>query len=409
MPDVLGQALRDDWGRLLGRLIRGSGRPDLAEDALAEAFAQAAEQWGEGASPRNPAGWLATTAQRRLIDAQRAEIRRRTPEFRRAVATVASVESVAPTPGDDVDDRIALLFMATHPALAEDVRPALALRFVLGVPTGVIARLFLVPVPTMAARLTRAKRRLADIGAAFRVPPPVSWPERVDDVARAIYLAFTAGYAPGDHDVVRVADAGDAVRLAVLAADLLPGEPVLDALAALLLLHHARRDARVGADGALVVLAKQDRSQWRGEEIAQGLERLTRLQPAEGYGEELRLQALIAAFHATAATASDTDWAGIARAYRRLEELTGSPIVRLNRAVAVGEAVGPLAGLAVLRAVGEQLPGHYRVALVRAELLRRGGHPDAAREAYREALRLVPDGVERRHIASRLALMSELP
>ena len=409
MPDVLGQALRDDWGRLLGRLIRGSGRPDLAEDALAEAFAQAAEQWGEGASPRNPAGWLATTAQRRLIDAQRAEIRRRTPEFRRAVATAVSVEPVDQAPGDDVDDRIALLFMATHPALAEDVRPALALRFVLGVPTDVIARLFLVPVPTMAARLTRAKRRLADIGAAFRVPPPVSWPERVDDVARAIYLAFTAGYAPGDQDVVRVADAGDAVRLAVLAADLLPGEPVLDALAALLLLHHARRDARVGADGALVVLAKQDRSQWRGEEIAQGLERLTRLQPAEGYGEELRLQALIAAFHATAATASDTDWAGIARAYRRLEELTGSPIVRLNRAVAVGEAVGPLAGLAVLRAVGEQLPGHYRVALVRAELLRRGGHPDAAREAYREALRLVPDGVERRHIASRLALMSELP
>ena len=409
MPDVLGQALRDDWGRLLGRLIRGSGRPDLAEDALAEAFAQAAEQWVEGAAPRNPAGWLTTTAQRRLIDAQRAEIRRRTPEFRRAVATAVSVEPVDQAPGDDVDDRIALLFMATHPALAEDVQPALALRFVLGVPTDVIARLFLVPVPTMAARLTRAKRRLADIGAAFRVPPPVSWPERVDDVARAIYLAFTAGYAPGDQDVVRVADAGDAVRLAVLAADLLPGEPVLDALAALLLLHHARRDARVGADGALVVLAKQDRSQWRGEEIAQGLERLTRLQPAEGYGEELRLQALIAAFHATAATASDTDWAGIARAYRRLEELTGSPIVRLNRAVAVGEAVGPLAGLAVLRAVGEQLPGHYRVALVRAELLRRGGHPDAAREAYREALRLVPDGVERRHIASRLALMSELP
>lgn len=197
--------------------------------------------------------------------------------------------------------------------------------------------------------------------------------------------------------------------MAVLAADLLPGEAVLDALAALLLLDHSRRDARVGADGALVVLAKQDRGRWRGEEIAGGLERLTRLQPAEGYGEELRLQALIAAFHATAATASDTDWAGIARAYRRLEELTGSPIVRLNRAVAVGEAVGPLAGLAVLRAVGEQLPGHYRVALVRAELLRRGGHPDAALDAYGEALRLVPDGVERRHIASRLASMSELP
>ena len=207
MPDVLGQALRDDWGRLLGRLIRSSGRPDLAEDALAEAFVQAAEQWHGRHVPANPAGWLSTTAQRRLIDAQRAEVRRRTPEFRRAVASAESVAPVEPTPGDGVDDRMALLFMATHPALADDVRPALALRFVLGIPTEVIARLFLVPTPTMAARLTRAKRRLAEIGAAFRVPPPSAWPERVDDVARAIYLAFTAGYAPGGDEVRRTADA----------------------------------------------------------------------------------------------------------------------------------------------------------------------------------------------------------
>lgn len=403
MPDVLGQALRDDWGRLLGRLIRSSGRPDLAEDALAEAFVQAAEQWHGRHVPANPAGWLATTAQRRLIDAQRAEVRRRTPEFRRAVASAESVAPVEPTPGDGVDDRMALLFMATHPALADDVRPALALRFVLGIPTEAIARLFLVPTPTMAARLTRAKRRLAEIGAAFRVPPPSAWPERVDDVARAIYLAFTAGYAPGGDEVRRTADATDAVRLSVLAADLLPGRPALEALAALVVLHHSRRDARFGADGSLVLLADQDRTRWHGDEVAAGLRRLTALPPTDGYAEELRLQALIAAFHATAATASDTDWAGIARAYRRLEELTGSPIVRLNRAVAVGEAVGPLAGLAVLRAAGERLPGHHRVALVRAELLRRDNRPDAARQAYHEALRHAPDGAERRHIASRLA------
>lgn len=318
--DVLGQVLHDNWGRLLGRLIRASGRPDLAEDALAEAFAQAAELWGAGEVPANPAGWLATTAQRRLIDAQRAETRRRAPEFRRAVVSPESVEPAEladPTPGDDVDDRIALLFMATHPALAEDVRPALALRFVLGIPTDTIARLFLVPVPTMAARLTRAKRRLADIGAGFRVPAPVDWPDRVDDVARAIYLGFTAGYAPGGDKVHRAADATDAVRLAVLAADLMPDQPVLEALAALVLLHHSRRDARFGADGTLVLLANQDRTQWHTAEISAGLGRLTGLAPTTGLAEELRLQALIAAFHATAATASDTDWEGIARTYRR--------------------------------------------------------------------------------------------
>ncbi len=404
--DVLGQVLHDDWGRLLGRLVRASGRPDLAEDALAEAFAQAAEQWGAGEVPANPAGWLATTAQRRLIDAQRAETRRRAPEFRRAVVSPASAEPADPvdaTPGDDVDDRVALLFMATHPALAEDVRPALALRFVLGIPTDTIARLFLVPKSTMAARLTRAKRRLAEIGAGFRMPAAVSWPERVDDVARAIYLGFTAGYAPGGDEVRRAADAADAVRLAVLAADLMPGQPVLEALAALVLLHHSRRDARFTTDGTLVLLANQDRTRWHTAEITAALDRLTRLAPTDGLAEELRLQALIAAFHATATAASDTDWAGIARSYRRLEELTDSPIVRLNRAVAVGEASGPLAGLAVLRAAGERLPGHHRVALVRAELLRRDGRPDAAAEAYREALRRLPDGAERRHIASRLA------
>lgn len=403
MPDVLGQVLRDDWGRLLGRLIRGSGRPDLAEDALAEAFVQAAEQWHGREVPANPAGWLATTAQRRLIDAQRSEARRRAPEFRRAVASGASVQPVVATPGDDVDDRMALLFMATHPALAEDVRPALALRFVLGIPTEVIARLFLVPTPTMAARLTRAKRRLAEIGAAFRVPAPATWPERVDDVAHAIYLGFTAGYAPGGDERRRTADATDAVRLAVLAADLLPRQPVLEALAALVLLHHSRRDARFAPDGTLVLLADQDRTRWRGDEIAAGLRRLTALPPTVGYAEELRLQALIAAFHATAATASDTDWAGIARAYRRLEQLTGSPIVRLNRAVAVGEVYGAAAGLALLRAAGERLPGHHRVALVRAELLARDGRVDEAAAAYREALAAVGEGAERNHIALRLA------
>lgn len=403
MPDALGQALRDDWGRLLGRLIRGSGRPDLAEDALAEAFAQAAAQWPAEGVPNSPTAWLTTAARRRLLDAQRGEARHSAPQFRAAVVRRAEAAQASPLPAEDRDERLPLLFMATHPALGEDVRPALALRFVLGVPTETIARLFLVPTATMAARLTRAKRRLVETGASLTVPDLDRWPERVDDVARAIYLAFTAGYAPGCDEVIRLADASDAVRLAQLAAELLPGQPGLEALAALLTLHHARRDARVEADGALVLLANQDRTAWRSDEIADGVRRLTALRPTSGYPEELRLQALIAAFHATAATAAATDWAGIARTYRRLEQLTGSPIVRLNRAVAVAEVKGAPAGLAILRAVGERLPGHHRVALVRVELLRRDGRADEARAAYAAALAAAPDGVERRHIAARLA------
>jgi RNA polymerase sigma-70 factor (ECF subfamily) len=403
--DVLGQVHREQWGRLLGRLIRTSGRPDLAEDALAEAFTQAAHQWPAD-PPANPVGWLAATAQRRHVDAQRSEIRRRAPQFRSAlIAAVTPPADAPPLPGDDVDDRLALLFMATHPALADDVRPALALRFVLGVPTDSIAALFLVPTSTMAARLTRAKRRLAEVGAAFRVPDPVVWPDRVVDVARALYLAFTAAYVPGDDGAQRLSDASDVVRLTALAADLMPTGEILQALAALVQLHHARRYARFADDGTPVLLAQQNRARWRTDETEAALKRLTALPPTDGYAEELRLQALIAAFHNTAAEASETDWAGIARAYRRLEQLTGSPIVRLNRAVAEGEAHGAMAGLAVLRAVGERLPGHPRFELVRAELLLREGHDAEARVALAAALAAAPDGPERRHIAARLAAL----
>ena len=400
---VLAQVHADAWGRLLGGLIRSSGRPDLAEDALAEAFVQASEQWVLDGVPHNPVGWLTTVARRRLLDAQRRERRHAAPQFRAAIVARRSPSRTDPAPGEQSDERLPLLFMATHPALAEEVRPALALRFVLGVPTDTIARLFLVPGPTMAARLTRAKRRLAQTGIVLAVPDVSRWPERVDDVARAIYLAFTAGYAPGGDEVLRAADAGDAVRLAVLAATLLPNQPTLGALAALVVLQHARRDARVTDDGVPVLLADQDRAHWHHDEIAEGVRRLTSLAVTTGYAEELRLQALIAAFHATAATAAATDWAGIAQTYRRLEALTGSPIVRLNRAVAVAETAGPTAGLAVLQGIEELLPGHHRVALVRAELLLRDGRLHEAGAAFHEAINRASEGVERRHVERRLA------
>ncbi|WP_324650743.1 RNA polymerase sigma factor [Georgenia sp. H159] len=402
--DVLDEVWRSHWGRLLGQLVRRFGRPDLVEDALADAFAEAAAQWPTGGVPENPAGWVRTVAHRRVVDALRRE------GTARAKARLLADDGGPPAgpdpsvPGGDVDDRLPLLFMATHPALAEEVRPALALRFVLGVPTADIARLFLVPQATMAARLTRARRRLTTSGIPFVVPDPGVWPERLDDVARAIYLAFTAGYAPAGGDaVVRVAESGEAVRLAELAAELLPGQPVLEALASLLRLQHARRDARVTATGGPALLAGQDRTRWRRDEIDGGLRRLTALSPTSGLAEELRLQALVAAFHDTAPSHAATDWAAIARTYARLEELTGSPVVRLNRAVAVGEVAGPMAGLAVLRAATDRLPGHHRVALVRAELLRRDGQLALAAAAYDDAVAACPDGAERQHIVEQRA------
>lgn len=404
VQEVLDEVWREHWGRLLGRLIHRFGRPDLVEDALADAFAEATASWPGDGVPANPAGWVRTVAHRRTVDALRRE------DTARAKAHLVADDGAsaphggdAPFPGDADDERLPLLFMATHPALSPDVRPALALRFVLGVPTADVARLFLVPRATMASRLTRAKARIVASGIPFVVPDPQLWPERLDDVARAIYLAFTAGYSPSGGDaVIHVREAGEAVRLAELAADLMPRQPVLEALASLLRLQHARRDARVTAKGGPALLADQDRGRWRHDEIDAALGRLTEVTPTHGLAEELRLQALIAAFHDTAPSHSRTDWAAIARTYARLEALTGSAIVRLNRAVAVGEATGPMAGLAVLQTVQDRLPGHHRVALVRGELLRRDGQCTSAAAAYEEAIAACPDGVERQHIIARL-------
>ena len=273
----------------------------------------------------------------------------------------------------------------------------------MGTPTEQIARLFLVPPATMAARLTRAKKKIVLAGIPLGAPLEDELRARLDEVCRTIYLAFTAGYTPGDGpDLLRADLAGDAVRLAAVLHDLVPDGPQVRATFALVVLHHSRRDARQ-RDGRLVPLADQDRSRWHQDEVRAGLALVDGLGATDGYAEELRLQALIAAEHARAPIAAATDWIVIARHYATLEARTGSAVVRLNRAVAVAEAEGPEAGLTLLAGLGDLLHDDHRVAAVRADLARRAGDLDLARASYREAIDRCANDVERTHLRTRLA------
>lgn len=407
---LLAQTVRSERRALLRGLAARTGRAGLAEDALGQAIVEAAESWPRTGAPDNPAGWLATAARRRLLDAIRSE------QALRAAAHLLAGPAAAPgpeerllheLPGERHDERLPQLFMVAHPELSGASRAALGLRLVLGVPTELVARLLLAPVPAVAARITRAKHRLRSRTGGLR-PAPGAWPGRAPDAARILLLGFTAGSAPAGGRVLDRAASARAVRLALLAHRALPREPVLRALAALLLLQHSRRDARVDAAGRIVTLAEQDRAAWRRDEIEAGL-RLLRGVPEQttGFAEELRLQALVAAEHARAATAAETDWAAVASLYARLERLTGSPLVRLNRAIALAEAAGPYAGLALLPGVERKLPGHHRTALAAAEMLRRAGEREASGLAYRAALDASPPEAERAHILRRLAGLDE--
>lgn len=404
-PDrVVEEAYRAEWGRLLSLLVSRTRRLDLAEDALSEAFARAADRWpGEGV-PANPAGWLYATAYRQVVGRLRAEAiaGRKAPLLAVRPGWVPPVDPPEEL-AELADDRLHLILLCCHPALPAASRSALSLRLVVGTPTEQIARLFLVPPATMAARLTRAKKKIAVAGIPLGAPLEDELRSRLDEVCRTIYLAFTAGYTPGSGpDLLRADLAGDAVRLAAVLHDLVPDATQVRAMLALLLLQHARRDARVRA-GCLVTLADQDRSMWHQDELRTGLALVAVLEPDEGYAEELRLQALIAAEHARAPTAAATDWTVIAGHYATLEARTGSPIVRLNRAVAVAEAQGPRAGLALLTGLDEVLPDHHRVAAVRAELAQRAGDVELARTSYRQAIALCANEVERAHLHARLA------
>ena len=363
---------------------------------MAEAFAAAAAHWPVDGPPSNPPAWLMTAARRKIVDRLRAEAvaARKIPVLLVDAQTQAEARHRLDDPTADSgvpvpDDRLRLIFVCAHPCLSVESATALTLRLVLGVPTADLAQLFLVGDAAMSARLTRAKRTLTTSGVSFAVPEGEELTERLPAVAAVIYLAFTAGYSPvSGSDVTQVDSAGEAIRLARLLRELLPRSE-FDALLALLLLQHSRRDARTDSAGRLVLLPDQDRSRWRSEEIAEGLALVAALDRAEiaGLLGDYTLQARIAAEHARAGTAEQTRWDRIAQHYVELEILTGSPVVRLNRAVAVAQDEGPEAGLEVLDGLEARLPRSHQLAGVRGRLLADTGRTDEARVAYGQALR----------------------
>lgn len=405
--DDLERVVQQEWGRLVALLLSQFRRLDLVEDALGDAVESASRTWPVDGAPDKPAAWLLTAARRRVLDRLRTEevARRKLPvlltdaeRHQEGARTMADSGSLVE------DDVLRLVLMCAHPALAPESASALTLRLVLGVPTPDIARLFLVPEPTMAARITRAKKRIVGAGIPFAVPDASVLPERLDVVAQTTYLAFTAGYSPGTGpDLLRADLSGEAIRLARVVLALRPDEPALVALLALMLLQHARRDARV-RDGRLVLLADQDRTRWHHDEIAEAMRLLSAPSltgPLTPLAASYVVQARIAAEHATASTPEDTRWDRIVDWYDLLLQVLPSPSARLARAVAVAEDRGAAAGLAALE--GLDIPDSHRPAAVRAELLSRTGEVDAARAAYDQAIAACRNDVEREFLLRRRA------
>ncbi len=401
---AVAEAHRREWGFVLAAVARVTGDLDAAEDCVQDAYAQALTSWEAGGVPARPAAWLTMVARRRAMDL----VRRR--DTLRAKLPLLVDAGTAPGAADGAneaipDDRLRLIFTCCHPALAADARVALTLRLLCGLSTPEVARAFLVSEPTMAARITRAKKKIAATRISYHVPPAAELPERLAAVLDVVHLLFTTGHtAPAGASLQRRDLAERALDLARMLRLLLPDDPMVAGLLALILLTDARRHTRVTAAGQLVVLADQDRARWDHAEISEGLDLIRaalRHRPPARYA----LMAAIAAVHAAAPRWEATDWRQIAELYDQLIDIWPSPVVALNRAVAIGAGHGPAAGLAALDqlAAEPQLAGYHYLPAARAEFLRRLHRTGDARLAYQEALLLAGNSTERDFLAGRLA------
>jgi RNA polymerase sigma-70 factor (ECF subfamily) len=403
-PNVIVDSVyRSDWGRIVATLIRQFGDFEVAEESAQEAFAIAVNQWRLEGVPEFPRAWIIQTAKHKAIDRLRRQTR-----FEEKLASFAPLVETVAEPNYDTeeipDDRLRLIFTCCHPALALDAQVALTLRTLGGLQTDEIARAFLVPPTTMAQRLVRAKRKIKDAGIPYKVPDTNDMPERLDGVLTAIYLIFNEGYAPTRGEpVVRADLCTEAIRLARLLRGLMSPQPPseITGLLALMLLHDSRRLARLDSAGDLVVLEDQDRSKWNQDYITEAIPLVD--EALQGQPGQFALEAAISAEHCKAARADDTNWRQIIQFYNLLERLTGSPIVSLNRAVAIAMADGPQVGLTLIASLADDLEEYHLLHAARADLFRRTGAKNEAANSYKRALELVTNDSERRFLERRLA------
>ena len=397
----LGDLHRREYGRILASLIRTVGDFDLAEDSLQDAFEAALAQWPAEGPAQNPVAWLIATARHKAVDRLR---RRVLAEGKRdQIARLLEPQEDTPVPLDS----LRLIFTCCHPALSPEAQVALTLRTVCGLETEAIARAFVVPVPTLSQRLVRAKAKIKGARIPYEVPEDDVLADRLDTVLAVVYLVFNEGYSASfGADLLRADLCTEAIRLGRLLTELLPAEREPKGLLALMLLHDASRDTRTGDDGEFVLLEDQDRSRWDRAKIAEGAALVQEALRARPPGNHA-VQAAIAALHAQAPTAGETDWPQIAALYGVLASIYPSPVVELNRAVAIAMADGPEHGLALLQNI--DLPGYHLLPAARADLLRRLGRRDEAASAYREALALVTNDAERRYLERRLREVTGCP